>query len=98
VLDASTSSTDGFLWRDRYVLNSPEQVYIKQTEPISTLKHLRCRKFSIQKLTQFSQGNNVLHAAASNPDGFLGRDTCVTSTQPNRPVLNKMSISPYRKP
>jgi hypothetical protein len=36
-----------------------------------------CRKYSCQKLSQFSQGNNVLDAPASNLDGFLCRDTCV---------------------
>jgi hypothetical protein len=42
-----------------------------QREPISTLKILTCRKYSIQKLTKFSQGNNMLDAAASDIDGFL---------------------------
>jgi hypothetical protein len=31
-----------------------------------------CEEGSFQKLTQFSHGNNVLDAAASNIDGFLG--------------------------
>jgi hypothetical protein len=31
-----------------------------------------------QKLSQFSQGNNVLDAPASNTDGFLLRDICVS--------------------
>jgi hypothetical protein len=31
-----------------------------------------------QKLSQFSHGNNVLDAPASNMDGFLLRDTCVS--------------------
>jgi hypothetical protein len=30
----------------------------------------------------------------SNIDGFLSRDTCVSSSQVNRPIWNKMSISP----
>jgi hypothetical protein len=30
------------------------------------------RKYSFQKLPQLAQGNNVLVAAASNIDGFLG--------------------------
>jgi hypothetical protein len=34
-------------------------------------KHLSCRRHSFQKVIQFSQGNNVLHAPASNADGFL---------------------------
>jgi hypothetical protein len=43
------------------------------------------RKYSSQKLTQVSQGNNVSDAAASNIDGFLWRDAYVSSTQLNRP-------------
>jgi hypothetical protein len=35
----------------------------------------------------------VLDVAASNIDGFLWRDTCVSSTQVNRSVSNKMSLS-----
>jgi hypothetical protein len=38
------------------------------------------RKHSLQKLTQFSQGKNVVDAPASNIDGFLSRDTRVSST------------------
>jgi hypothetical protein len=59
--------------------NSAEYTYLEQTEPISTLKHLSCSLDSFQKLPQFSQGNNVLDAPASNTDGFLLRDTCVSS-------------------
>jgi hypothetical protein len=45
--------------------------YVEQGEPISTLRNLRGLKYSFQILTQLSQRNNVLHAAASNLDGFL---------------------------
>jgi hypothetical protein len=31
-------------------------------------------------------GTKVLNAAASNTDGSLSRDACVSSTQLNRPV------------
>jgi hypothetical protein len=52
------------------------------------------RKYSFQKLNQISQGNKVRDAAASNLDGFLLRDICVSSTQVNRPIWNSLSISP----
>jgi hypothetical protein len=32
--------------------------------------------------------------AVSNIDGFLWRDTCVSSTQQNRPIWRKGSLSP----
>jgi hypothetical protein len=43
-----------------------------------------CRNYSIQKLTQFSQGNNLLDDPASKTDGFLSRDASVSSTQLNK--------------
>jgi hypothetical protein len=36
-------------------------------------------EYLYQKLTQFSQGNNVLDAPSSNTHGFFARDTCVSS-------------------
>jgi hypothetical protein len=48
-----------------------EYAYFKQTEQTITLKNLSCWKYSFQKLTQFSQGNNLLDATRSNTGGFL---------------------------
>jgi hypothetical protein len=59
------------------------------------LKHLRSRKYSFKKLIQFTQGNNVLDAIVSNTNGFLLRDACVSSTQMNRPMWKKESLSPH---
>jgi hypothetical protein len=67
---------------------SDEYTYWEQ-KPNSTFKNVSCRKDFFQKLTKFSQGNNVLYGAASNRDGFLWRDTCVSSTQLNRPIRIK---------
>jgi hypothetical protein len=66
---------------------------LEQKEPISILKHLSCRNSSFQKETQFSQGNNVVHAAASNTDCFLLRDLCVSLTYLHRPIWKKMVLS-----
>jgi hypothetical protein len=55
--------------------------------PISALKILRCRKNFFQKLSQFSQGINVLDTLASNTDGFLSKYECVPS-----PRLNKNNL------
>jgi positive regulator of sigma E activity len=54
--------------------------YLEQTEPVSTLKIVIFGKYSFQKLTQFSHGNNMLEALPFNTDGFLSSDTCVSST------------------
>jgi hypothetical protein len=53
-----------------------------------------CWKYSYQKVTQSSQVNNVLDAPVYNIFGFLLRDSYVSSTQLDRPILNKISLSP----
>jgi hypothetical protein len=53
-----------------------------------------CRKYSFQRVSEFSQGNNLLEAAASNMDGFLWRDTFVSSSQLNRAICRNMSTNP----
>jgi hypothetical protein len=75
VLDATASTTNGFLLRETCFINLAEYPYLEQREPISTLKNTSGQKNSFQKLTQLSQGNNVLGASASNTYGFLSRDT-----------------------
>jgi hypothetical protein len=45
-------------------------------------------------LIQCSQGNNLLGTPASNIDGFLPRDICVSSIQQNSCILNKLNVSP----
>jgi hypothetical protein len=52
-----------------------------------------CRKYFFQKLSQFTQGKNVLDVPAFTTDGFLWRVTCVSSTYLNRSIWNKMNIS-----
>jgi hypothetical protein len=52
---------------------------MEQNVPLSPLKTLIGRQYSFQKLSQFSQGNNVLDAPPSNIDGFLARNTCDSS-------------------
>jgi hypothetical protein len=48
----------------------------------------------IAKVKHFSLGNNVLDAAGPNRDGCLWRDKCVSSNELNRPIWNKMTLSP----
>jgi hypothetical protein len=93
-LDAATSHTNGLLSRDMCFNNSAELAYLQQIETFSTLKNLICTKYSLQNLSQFSQGNNVQDAAASNIDGFLWTDTCVPSTLLNNPILSNKTLSP----
>jgi hypothetical protein len=35
------------------------------------VKHGSCQKYTLQKLAQILQGNNVVDVPASNTDGFL---------------------------
>jgi hypothetical protein len=57
------------------------------------LKNCDLQAYSFQKLTHFPQGNNAQDAAASNTDGFLSTDTCVSSTLLSRTFWNKISHS-----
>jgi hypothetical protein len=43
----------------------------------------------LSNLTQFSQGNNVQDVPATDTNCFLLRDTCVSSTQVNKPFETK---------
>jgi hypothetical protein len=45
--------------RYMYFFNSGKQAYFEQSECYCNFKTLRGRQHSLQKLTQFSQGNNV---------------------------------------
>jgi hypothetical protein len=58
------------------LLNSHEEPEFGVKEPFSTLKILMCRKYSFQKRTKFSQGENVLSTAGSTIDGFLWSVIC----------------------
>jgi hypothetical protein len=59
---------------------------LEQNVHFSPLKILNSRQHSFQKLPHFSQGNNVLYVPPSDVDGFLLRDTYVSSTQLNRTI------------
>jgi hypothetical protein len=69
---------------------------LEKTEPFQPEK-LVCRKYS-QNLTQFSKGNHVIDALASNTDGFLSRDACVASTQLSWLIWNNRAFFHLEKP
>jgi hypothetical protein len=68
---------------------------LEQNEHFPTFKTLIGRPLSFQKLTQLSQGNNVLDDPASNIDAFQSRDACISSTQLNIPLWKKMRVSQF---
>jgi hypothetical protein len=45
---------------------------LEENEHFSTLKTMIGSKYSFQKLTHFSQGSNLVDAAASKTDVFFG--------------------------
>jgi hypothetical protein len=55
------------------LFNSAEQAYLEQNVIFYPLNSLIGRKYSFQKLTQFSQRKNVLRGPASNIDDFLSQ-------------------------
>jgi hypothetical protein len=95
VLDARDSNTDGFLLIDTCASSSqPNRPIWDRISLSKLLKYLTCRKYSFKKLTQSSQGNNVLNAPNFNIDALLSRDTCVSSTQLSSHIWKEMSRSP----
>ena len=76
--------------------NLAEHACLQRSESFSSWKILICMKKYFQKVTQFSQGNNVLHATASNRHGFLWVGAYVSSSQLNRPIWSKQNLSPPR--
>jgi hypothetical protein len=61
--------------------NSALYAYLDQTEPISTLNNRNHRKYSLQKLMQFSHENHVLDVSASKKNVSVWKDTCVSSSK-----------------
>jgi hypothetical protein len=51
-----------------------------------------------QKLTQFSQQNNVLDPTLSDIDALLSRNARISSTQVNGPIWNKWEVLPLENP
>jgi hypothetical protein len=60
-----------FFERHTCFFHLDEWAYLEQNEPFSTVKTMVFRKYSFQKLTQYSQGMNILDAPAYNIGGFL---------------------------
>jgi hypothetical protein len=93
VLDVPALTQIAFFERYLCFFNFAEYDYLEQNEPFSTMKILIFRKYFFQKITQFSQGNNMLGAAVSNIDGFLWRDIWVSLSQMNRHIGSTRSLS-----
>jgi hypothetical protein len=93
VLDAPASNAGGDLWRDTFISSTYLLGQFEQNETFPTMKSMIHRKYSPRILTQFSQGNNVLDAAGSNADSFLGRDMCVPSTDLKVSLWRKETLS-----
>jgi hypothetical protein len=97
MLDGPASNTYVFLSRDACVSSTQLSSPIRKKRAFSTFNILICRKYSFQKGTQLSHGNNVLDVAASNIHGVIWRGTWVSWTQLNSPTWNKHSLSPPGK-
>jgi hypothetical protein len=97
ILDVPASDTNGFLLRNECV--SSTQLKRPIWTNIASLHHEnpKLQEVFIKKIAQFSEGNSVLDTLASNTNGFLWRDTCVTLLQLNRPTWNKESPTPLGK-
>jgi hypothetical protein len=74
-----------------------EWACLQQSESCSSLKTMICRMYSFQ-LISILTGKLCLDDTASDTNGFLSRDTCVSSSQLNRPICCKGSLTPVWKP
>ena len=90
--DALASNTDGSSF-ERYMsfFNLAEYIYLQQNETFSYLK-TEFQDVFVSKTNSILQVNKVLDTAASKKDGYLCRDTCVSSTDMKRPLEG---IRPY---
>jgi hypothetical protein len=81
VLDAPSSKKDGFISRDTCVSLTYLKILFRTKWPFLPKKTMTCTMYSLQKLTQFLQRNNVLYAATSFIDCSQWWDTFVSSNQ-----------------
>jgi hypothetical protein len=73
VLDALPSNIDIFISRGTCVSSTQLSRPIWKKCPFYPFKTLMHRQNSFQKLTRFTQRNNMLHVPASNIDAFLSQ-------------------------
>jgi hypothetical protein len=61
-----------YFFEEIHVVLQLRKIFLFTTrKPIYSLKNLASRRYSFQKVTEFSQGNKVLYAEAYNIDGYL---------------------------
>jgi hypothetical protein len=72
VLDAEACNTDSFLSRDISVFSTQLNRATWNKDSHLYVEAFSSPKYSLQKVHQFSLKNNVLDAATSKIDGFLG--------------------------
>jgi hypothetical protein len=94
---AHASKTNGFPWKYVCFVSTTDRPIWKKMSLSPLWKLHLAGSIFFQILLQFSQRHNGLDAACTNVDGFLSRDTCVSSSRLNRPLWNKMSFSPSWK-
>jgi hypothetical protein len=93
VLDALASHIDRFLWRDMCFFKSVEWDIWKKERKSAPYKPKLPEVFCLKSKSTLT-GKNVLNAPDCDTNGFISRDTCVSSTQVKRPIWNKESLSP----
>jgi hypothetical protein len=90
----AASKMDDFLWRDTCVSSTQPKRPFWRKQSLSPPEMPKFQEEFLSKTTSILVGNNVLDAPASNTDSFLLRDTCVSSTQLNRPNWSNVSLTP----
>jgi hypothetical protein len=94
MLDGLAANLDGFLSRDTYVSSLS---FIGAFGTKREYLYLEIQKFQdilLSKTNSILTGKECIDAAASNIDGYLWRNPCVSSSQPNSPICSKQRLPP----
>jgi hypothetical protein len=88
VLNAAASNICGFHWRETCILSPWLNRPVWNNRVYPPRKHTVQEVF-LSKLSQFLKRNNVLDVLESNTNGFLWRDTYISSSQLNKTISNR---------
>jgi hypothetical protein len=92
VLDARTSNIDIFYLWDTCV----STIHLNRCAFLP-LENPYLQAVFLSKTNSILKENHVLDTPPYKVDGFLSRDTCVSTIHLKRPIWNKMCFSPHRE-
>jgi hypothetical protein len=94
MLEAPAYNAHVILLKDPCVSSTQPNKTISDNDRLFPSEKPKFLEEFLSKLSQFSQGKNVLDATPSNTDDYLLSDICISSSHLNRPIWNKQSLTP----